>query len=78
MKRLAALVLLSGAMLLSTGCVQARLGRNEFGDTPAYSFRERADQIARNWDMEGKMIQDDIDHLLLLRPVSQLSIWKVR
>jgi hypothetical protein len=34
--------------------------------------------IARNWDMEGKMTQDDIDNLLLLRPMSQLTTWHVK
>jgi hypothetical protein len=45
--------------------------------TPAYSAKERANMIGRNWDMEWKMAQDDIDHALLLRPTSLLSKWHV-
>jgi len=59
---------------LSIGCARP----NEIGWTPAYTTGERADMIARNWDMEGKMMQDDIDHALLLRPMSQMTDWHVR
>jgi len=65
-------VLMVSAMMV--GC--ARPG--EIGWTPAYTTGERASQIARNWDMEGKMMQDDIDHALLLRPMSGLTDWHVR
>ena len=51
---------------------------NEIGYTPAYTTPERRDQVARNWDLEGKEMQDDIDHVLLLRPVSHLTIWNVQ
>lgn len=70
MRRIAFVLL---AITLS-GC--ARPG--EFGYTPAYTTEERAQQIARNWDFEGKQISDDVDHLLLLRPVTNLSIWNLR
>jgi hypothetical protein len=60
--------------LSSVGC--ARPG--EFGYTPAYTTKERGEQIARNWDLEGKQSQDDIDDYLLLRPASKMSIWSVR
>ncbi|HEX8342139.1 MAG TPA: hypothetical protein VF624_14640 [Tepidisphaeraceae bacterium] len=60
--------------LSAVGC--ARPG--EIGWTPAYSTGERFGQIARNWDLEGKQTQDDIDHILLLRPVSQLTEWNMR
>ncbi len=70
MKRFA-LVLLA---ITATGC--ARPG--EFGYTPAYTLRERNQQIARNWDWEGKQIMDDIDHALLLRPVGHLTLWNLR
>jgi len=73
MKKLVLLVLLSGS-LLTTGC--ARPG--EIGWTPAYSWRERTQLIARNWDYEGKQKDDDIDSALLLRPASHLTIWNVR
>ena len=70
-------VALLGLLVVSSmavGCARP----NEIGWTPAYTTRERGDQVARNWDMEGKMIQDDIDRALLLRPMSQLTDWYVR
>lgn len=70
MKKLAALALL----MLVGGC--ARPG--EFGWTPGYTTKERGQIIARNWDYEGKMLMDDIDHALLLRPTSRLTAWNVR
>lgn len=57
-----------------TGC--ARPG--EFGYGVAYSLEERNRLIARNWDLEGKQLVDDVDHALLLRPLTNLSIWNVR
>ncbi|MGN6506669.1 MAG: hypothetical protein ACTHM6_14010 [Tepidisphaeraceae bacterium] len=51
---------------------------NEIGWTPAYTTGERANMIARNWDMEGKFMQDDIDNALMLRPMSDLTTWHVR
>ncbi|GIW76241.1 MAG: hypothetical protein KatS3mg104_1304 [Phycisphaerae bacterium] len=51
---------------------------NEIGWTPVYSTEERVQMIARNWDMEGKMIMDDIDSALLLRPMSGLTYWHIR
>ena len=71
MKRLAMFLLLA---VMMSGC--ARPG--EFGWTPAYNWDERTQQIARNWDFEGKQISDDVDHLLLLRPMTNLSIWNLR
>ena len=61
------LLLLVVAGLFSTGCA-----------TPVYSAHERWQLITRNWDFEWKQAQDDIDHLLLLRPASRLTIWNVR
>ncbi|MGC4030420.1 MAG: hypothetical protein QM754_01550 [Tepidisphaeraceae bacterium] len=58
---------------MAVGCARP----NEIGWTPAYTTGERANAIARNWDMEGKFMQDDIDHALLLRPMSGLSDWHV-
>lgn len=46
--------------------------------TPGYSGKERAQMIGRNWDMEGKMLVDDIDDALLLRPMTTLSHWNIR
>ena len=70
-------VALLGLLVVSSmavGCARP----NEIGWTPAYTTGERFNQIARNWDMEGKFIQDDIDRALLLRPMSSLSDWHVR
>ena len=66
MKRIG-LLLLVAAGFFSIGCA-----------TPAYSAHERGQLIARNWDFEWKQAQDDIDHLLLLRPASRLTIWHIR
>jgi hypothetical protein len=67
MKRMLTLALLAGSLFLASGCA-----------TPAYSGRERSQQIARNWDYEGKQIIDDFDHIMLLRPAGRLTIWHVR
>ena len=67
------LIAVAAASVLG-GC--ARPG--ELGYTPAYTARERGQQIARHWDNEGKMTQDDIDSLLLLRPQSSLTPWNIR
>lgn len=69
------LVALVGSALASvmSGC--ARPG--EMFYTPAYTARERYQHIARAWDNEGKMTQDDIDSLLLLRPQSNLTPWNM-
>ena len=46
--------------------------------TPAYSAHERFQMIGRNWGLEARQINDDIDHILLLRPASNLTLWHVR
>lgn len=51
---------------------------NEIGWTPAYTTEERIQMIARNWDMEGKMLVDEIDTALLLRPMSGNTLWHIR
>ncbi|MBV8780500.1 MAG: hypothetical protein JO353_03810 [Phycisphaerae bacterium] len=73
MKKLAllSLLILGGAI---GGCARP----NEIGYTPAYTAKERGDQIARNWDYDGKQAVDDLDHVLLLRPASHLTIWNVQ
>lgn len=70
MKRVA-LILLGLTMV---GC--ARPG--EIGYDPAYSLEERNRQIARNWDFEGKQLVEDLDHLFLLRPMTNLSVWNLK
>jgi carbonic anhydrase len=67
MKKVLLLVSVAGSMFVSPGCA-----------TPAYSPTERRQQIARNWDYEGRQATDDWDHILLLRPASRLTIWNVR
>lgn len=73
---LAMFVGLSAAML--GGCMDARIGKVDPFATPAYSGKERGEMIARNWEMEWKMMNDDIDSVMLFRPVSSLSVWNVR
>jgi hypothetical protein len=74
MKRLLGLAALTMLTFAVSGCARPW----EIGWTPAYTWEERSAQIARNWDYEGKQMQDDIDSLLLLRPASRLTIWNVR
>lgn len=66
-KKLALLSVALFGVVAATGC-----------STPGYSSKERGQMIARNWDMEWKMAQDDVDSLLLLRPMSSLSRWNIR
>ena len=67
--------LLLGAALTQTGC-SSELGP-EWGSTPTLTRQERYAEIQRNWGLELQMMNDDIDHLLLLRPVSGLTEWNV-
>jgi hypothetical protein len=67
MKTLVALVVLGGTCVLSSGC-----------GTPGYTGKERFRQITRNWGYEWAQAQDDIDHALLLRPASSMTIWNVQ
>lgn len=68
MKILALVGLLAAVVFLGTGC----------GSTPAYSPEERADRIARTWDIEGRQFNEDIDRALLLYPPSRLTPWNLR
>jgi hypothetical protein len=74
MRSTLAYCLLAVGGLMMTGCARPF----EIGWSPAYTTGERMNQIARNWDMEGKMVVDDIDHILLLRPMSGLTLWHIR
>ena len=67
MKKVLLFVLAAGSMCLAAGC-----------STPAYSPNERHQQIARNWDNEGRQATDDWDNILMLRPMGHLSIWSLR
>lgn len=68
MKTLVLLALIVAVSFLSTGC----------GATPAYSGKERGRLIARNWGYQARQINDDVDHLLLLRGGGNLTIWNVK
>ena len=71
MRKLVSLLMLAALAvfpLFASGCLAP----------PAYSSTERAQQIGRNWDYEGRQGVDDLDHYLLLRPASKLTIWNVR
>jgi hypothetical protein len=74
MKKLAATTVLLFAAVVTTGCARP----NEIGWGVAYSADERGKMIARNWDYEGKQIVDDIDHILMLRPMGHLTMWNLR
>lgn len=67
MKKLALLCLSITGVFMVAGC-----------ETPTLSSRERGQAISRNMGLEWQMMQDDIDHALLLRPVSVLTRWNVR
>lgn len=44
----------------------------------AYNHQERMNEVARAWDLESRMIVDDVDMILMIRPVSQLSMWHIK
>ena len=54
--------------LLASGCAS----------TPAYSGEERGRMISRNISYDYQLMQDDIDHFLLLRDGVPLSLWHVQ
>jgi len=66
MKKFILLAILTGGMFV-TGC-----------ETPGYSSHERFQTIGRNWFWEYEQINDDIDHIFLLRPADHLSEWNVQ
>jgi hypothetical protein len=69
---LTGLLLISGSMMIG-GC----FAHSGFA-TPAYSGHERGQMIARDQNYEWRQAQDDMDHAMLLRPASNLTIWNVR
>jgi hypothetical protein len=73
-KKCAASIVLTFAAVSLTGCARPF----ELGWSPAYSADERGKMIARNWDYEGKQAVEDVDHVLLLRPMSHLTLWNLR
>jgi hypothetical protein len=65
-------------MLICTAvCVMALTQAGCLFPTPAYSAHERQQMVNRNMDYEWRQAQDDMDHLLLLRPASHMTIWNV-
>ena len=69
---------LSGTALATGGCGGARgPAAGEFTATPIFSTKERFTRIGRNIDIELKMLNDDLDRALLLRPVTGLTEWNV-
>ena len=78
MRNIAIAVVLGALAMAVAGCMDSRIGKADPFQTPAYSGQERGEMIARNMEMEWKMMNDDIDHVLLLRPVTSLSMWNVR
>lgn len=75
----AVLAVVASFILVSvTGCMDSRIGKADPFATPAYSGQERGERIARNVEMEWKMMNDDFDRVMLLNPVSDLSVWHVR
>ena len=77
MSKLMLTLVACGVMFLAGGCMDSRIDKVDAFATPAYSGSERGDMIARNMEMEWRQINDDVDHLLLLRPMSMLSVWNV-
>ena len=69
-------LILSGLCLSDIGCGPPGL-KPGWGSTPTLSREERYTRISRNWSLEYQMINDDIDSILLLRPVSGLTEWTV-
>ncbi|HEX4793765.1 MAG TPA: hypothetical protein VH370_08240 [Humisphaera sp.] len=67
MKIVALIGLMAGSVLCASGCA-----------TPGYSAEERGQMIVRNWGYDWAQAQDDIDHFLLLRPASHLTVWSVQ
>ena len=67
-------LLLSALCLSDIGCGPPGL-KPGWGSTPTLSRSERFTRISRNWSLEYQMINDDIDSILLLRPVSGLTQW---
>jgi len=60
----AMLVVLGLSALFSSGCA-----------TPAYTWDENVGRISRNWVYENQVMFDDIDSVMLFRPVTKMSIW---
>lgn len=67
MKKFSFLTILSLAGLMVAGCSGV-----------AYNQMERNNEVARAWNLEAQMFVDDVDMILMIRPVSQLTPWHIR
>lgn len=68
MRRFAFALLLLFTAVLPPGCT---------GDGVAYTQRERQENFRRSWDMDQRMLNDDLDYLMLRDQPSRLSRWSV-
>lgn len=74
----AAVALVAAGMGGVAGCSSAAAPTLPvFGSTPIFSAQERYARIGRNWNLETKMLNDDLDEVLLLRPTSSLTEWNI-
>jgi hypothetical protein len=64
MKKLSMLALLAGGLFMTAGC-----------ETPGLTTQERFQRIGRDVTYDYEQINDDVDHFLLLRPLTHLSEW---
>ena len=78
MSKLTLALVACGSMFLAGGCMDSRIGKVDAFATPAYSGTERGELISRNIELEWRMLNDDIDTVLLLRPLSGMTIWNVQ
>jgi hypothetical protein len=58
-------------------CLTLLLSLNGCLDAPGYTAEQRGTQIADSMGYDSHTLNDDIDHVLLLRPSSHLSDWNV-
>ena len=72
LSRLLVLIVLAGLGLPLVGCATPPTVP-VFGSTPLFSAQERFARIGRNISLESQMLNEDIDQILLLRPVTGLT-----
>ena len=63
----------ASAGLMASGCRNTPV----VGGTLIYSPKERYTAIGRNWSLESRMLNEDLDRILLLRPTSGLTEFNV-
>jgi hypothetical protein len=68
MKTFAALsMMLVASAFLTTGC-----------GSPGYNTIENGQRVLMTWDYDAAQAVDDVNHVLMLRPASRMTIWNVR